>query len=353
MTSLFTVKKHQLYLYVSRRMISDQAQHLVSTVSDVNALISSMNDLITTENKSILVKRILTLSSYGDSSNAGPLCSINEMYLNHLVNLDFFDQISAKDQAGPLMEETSVVVNSSGDNGKSFLGFTGYLRNQDAVGMITDLQSGMTLFLKPSGLCRAQMYSLSSQDFKTWSLVTARRAAEDEAARIAADVEAARIATEVEATRIAAVVEAARIAAVVEPTRIARRDAFIAAEMEAARLSAAESASAHRPVEQSPECKQAKRNRCEFVMRMIINHDIWYLQEKMADKSPSLQTLPTRAAMLLGKVIRFYAAHYAPASQGEKSFADPHTGGPTCKTNEIIYDAIYASLPDNCKLTFA
>ena len=187
MTSLFTVKKHQLY--VSRRMISDQAQHLVSTVNDVNSLISSMNDLITTENKSILVKRILTLSSYGDSLNAGPLRSINEMYLNHLDNLDFFDQISAKDQAGPLMEETTVGVNSSGDNGKSLLRFT--LRDQDAVGMITDLQSGMTLFLKPSGLCQAQMYSLSSQDFKTLSLVTARSAADDEAARIAVDVEAA------------------------------------------------------------------------------------------------------------------------------------------------------------------
>jgi hypothetical protein len=63
-----------------------------------------MNDLITTENKSILVKRILTLSSYGKSSNAGPL------YLNHLVNLDFFDLISANDQAGLLMEETTVGV---------------------------------------------------------------------------------------------------------------------------------------------------------------------------------------------------------------------------------------------------
>jgi hypothetical protein len=102
MTSLFTVQKHQLY--VSRRMISDQAQHLVSTVNDVNSLISSMNDLITTENKSILVKRILTLSSYGESSNAGPL------NLNHLVNLDFFDLISANDQAGLLMEETTVGV---------------------------------------------------------------------------------------------------------------------------------------------------------------------------------------------------------------------------------------------------
>jgi hypothetical protein len=142
---------------------------------------------------------------------------------NHLVNLDFFDRISAEDQAGLLMEETSVgVKNSSGDNGKSFLRFTGYLRDQDAVGMITDLQSGMTLFLKPSGLCWAQMYSLSSQDFKTWSLVTARR--------IAAESEAARIAAQIEADRIAAEVEAARIAAV-----LARRDAFISAQIEAAR----------------------------------------------------------------------------------------------------------------------
>ena len=153
-------------------MISDQTQHLVSTVNDVNSLISSMNDSIAAENKSILVKRILTLSSYGDSSNAGPLGYINEMYLNYFVNLDFFDQISAKDQAGLLMEETSVgIKNSSGDNQKSFKRFTGYLRDQGAVGMITNLQSGMTLFLKPSGHCRAQMYSLSSQDFTTWSLV--------------------------------------------------------------------------------------------------------------------------------------------------------------------------------------
>jgi hypothetical protein len=224
------------------------------------------------------VKRILTLSSYGDSSNACPLGSINEMYLNHLVNLDFFDQISANDQAGPLMEETTVGVNSSGDNQKSFLRLTDYLRDQDAVGMITNLQSGMTLFLKPSGHCRAQMYSLSSQDFKTWSLVTARRIAmESEAARISAKAhaEAARIAAEVVAARkIAVEVEAARIAVKIEAIRIAagiaRRHAFLAAEVEAARLSAAESASAHRPVEQSPECKQAERDRYEFVMRMII-----------------------------------------------------------------------------------
>jgi len=256
MTSLFPVQKHQLY--VSRRILSDQSQLLVSTkVNDVDSLISSMNDSITTENKSILVKRTLTLSSYGESSNSGPL------YLNHLVDLDFFDHISAKDQAGLLLEESSVgVKNSSGDNGKSFVQLTGHLRDQGAVGMITNLQSGMTLFLKPSGQCQAQMYSLSSQVFKTWSLVTARRAAEDEAARIAAQIEATMIATEVEAARIAAKIEADRIAVDVkanriaaEIARIARRNAFIAAKIEATRLSDAESASAHRPVEPSQECK--------------------------------------------------------------------------------------------------
>ena len=87
-------------------MISHQAQHLVSTVDDVKSLITSMNDSITPENKSILVKRILTLSSYGKSSNAGPLGYINEMFLNHIVNLDFFDLISVDDQVGLLMEES-------------------------------------------------------------------------------------------------------------------------------------------------------------------------------------------------------------------------------------------------------
>jgi hypothetical protein len=52
-------------------------------------------------------------------------------------------------------------------------------------------------------------------------------------------------------------------------------------------------------------------------------------------------------------VLRFYAGHYLPESQGKKSYTDPRTGGPTCTTNEIIYDTIYASLPDDCKLTFA
>ena len=70
-------------------MISDQAQHLVSTETYVDSLITSMNDSITPENKSILVKRILTLSSYGKSSNAGPLGYINKMYLNYIIDLDF------------------------------------------------------------------------------------------------------------------------------------------------------------------------------------------------------------------------------------------------------------------------
>ena len=103
-------------------------------------------------------------------------------------------------------------------------------------------------------------------------------------------------------------VEAARISA--EIARIARRDAFISAEFEAARFSAAESTSAHRPVEQSPECKQAERERYEFMMRMNIIHNIWYLQGKNADESPPPQELPARAAELLGNVLRFYAGHY-------------------------------------------
>jgi len=128
------------------------------------------------------------------------------------------------------MEETSVgVKNSSGDNRKSFLRLTGYLRDQGSVGMITNLHSGMTLFLKPSEHCRAQIYSLSSQDFMTWSLVTARRiATESEAARISAKAHA-------EAIRIAVEVEAARIAVEVEATRIT---AMIAMEVEATRITA-------------------------------------------------------------------------------------------------------------------
>ena len=86
---------------------------------------------------------------------------------------------------------------------------------------------------------------------------------------------------------------------------------------------------------------------------IFVIHNIVYLQGKTADKSPPPQALPARAAKLLGNVITFYNAHYPPVTQGKKSYTDPRTGGPTCKTNEIIYDAIYASLPDDCKLTFA
>ena len=105
-----------------------------------------------------------------------------------------------------------------------------------------------------------------------WCSVAASRAAEVEAARIAAQIEATRIAAEVEAARIAAKIEAARIAAEVEATRIAamiaRRDARIAAD-------AVKSASAHRPVEQSPEYKQAERERHKYWMCMIFIHNIW------------------------------------------------------------------------------
>jgi len=160
--------------------------------------------------------------------------------------------------------------------------------------------------------------------FKTWSLVTAMRiAAESEAARIAAKVhgEATRIAPEVEATRI---------------------DARVAAEVDAAIMSAVESASAHRPVKQSPEYKQAERERYKFWIIMISIHSIWYLQGKAANESPPPQALPARAAERLGNVIRLYATNYPPESQGKKGYTDPRTGGPTCKTNKIIYDAIYA-----------
>ena len=50
-------------------------------------------------------------------------------------------------------------------------------------------------------------------------------------------------------------------------------------------------------------------------------------------------------------MLGFYVANYPPET-GKKGYTDPHTGGPTCKTNEIIYDTIYASLPNDCKLTF-
>jgi hypothetical protein len=290
------------------------------------------------------------------------------MYLNHIIDQDLFDRISDNDQAGLLMEKTTVgVKDSSGDDQKiigrleSFLQFTGYLRDQRAVGMITNLQSGMTLFMKPSEHCRAQMYSLSTQYLKTWCLVTAERIAkESEAARISAKVhakaaalvESARIVQEYEATRIAAEVEAARIAAKVEEARITARIAAVLSRRH-------ESASTRRPVEQSYKCKEAERQRFEFWLRMFVKYSFTYLQGNTADgpptadESPPPQVLPAKVAELLGDALRFYAAHYPPKSQGKKKYTDPRTGGPTCTTNEIIYDAIYASLPHDCKLTFA
>ena len=95
MTSFFTVAetatKHQLY--ISKRMISAPAQHHVSAVEDIASLITSMNDLTTPENKIINIKRILMLRAYVKLLNAlhdhGPLSSINKMYLNQIVDLDF------------------------------------------------------------------------------------------------------------------------------------------------------------------------------------------------------------------------------------------------------------------------
>jgi len=96
MTSLFAVKKHKFY--ISNRILTDHAHLLVSRkVNDFDSLIASMNDSITPENKRTLVTNILTLSSYGDSSNTGPLGSIDEMYLNHTVDQDLFDRISDND----------------------------------------------------------------------------------------------------------------------------------------------------------------------------------------------------------------------------------------------------------------
>jgi len=89
------------------------------------------------------------------------------------------------------------------------------------------------------------------------------------------------------------------------------------------------------------------------MMHMNIIHNIWNLQGKNADESPPPQDLPARAATLLGKVIHFYAGHYAPVSQGEKSYTDPSTGGPTCKTNEIIYDVIREKKTNDDMVTFS
>ncbi len=190
--------------------------------------------------------------------------------------------------------------------------------------------------------------------------------AEEETARIAAVAEAARITVMAEAARIAAVTEAARIAAEAEAARIAtvaeaeaariatEADATrIATEAEAARRPAAPSTSDHRPVQQSLECKQAERKRYEFWMRIIVKYCIIYLQGKTTNRSLPPQALPAHIAKLLGNVMRFYGGHYPPTTQGTKTNTDPCTGGPTCKTNKTMYDVIYTSLPDDCKLSFA
>jgi hypothetical protein len=99
-------------------------------------------------------------------------------------------------------------------------------------------------------------------------LVTARWiATESEAARIAAQIEATRIAAEVEAAKIAAKLRPIGLPWMLRPLGSPLRlpgspDAMLLSPrslrlLEAARFSAAESTSAHRPVEQSPECKQA------------------------------------------------------------------------------------------------
>ena len=82
--------------------------------------------------------------------------------------------------------------------------------------MITNLWSGMTLFLKPSGHCRAQMYGILSQAFNTWHLVTARKiAAKSVAARISAEAHAdARIAAEAKVESAAREFAASHIAGV-------------------------------------------------------------------------------------------------------------------------------------------
>jgi hypothetical protein len=90
----------------------------------------------------------------------------------------------------------------------------------------------------------------------------------------------------------------------------------------------------------------------QVLLRVNANQSITYLQGKTAGKSPSPHPLPSLFAEQLGNVSRFDAGHYSPNSQGNKGYTDPRTGGPTCKTNKIIFDMIYASHPDDYKLTF-
>jgi hypothetical protein len=79
------------------------------------------------------------------------------------------------------------------------------------------------------------------------------------------------------------------------------------AEAKAARRLATDSTSAHHPVVQSPECKQAEIKRYKFWLREIVDHSITYLQVKIAYKSPSPQALHSQFAEQLGNVSHFYA----------------------------------------------
>jgi hypothetical protein len=243
-----------------------------------------------------------------------------------------------------------------------------YLHDREAVAMIDNNYENRIGLLVPHMESIGEWYFSRMDQLTLWRKVLAKKRitteAEAETARIAMEAEAARIATEAEAARIAAEAEAARIAAEADATRIAAEadatriaaeaDATrIPVEAEAARRPAAPSASAHRPVQQSLECKQVERKRYEFWMNVFVKYCIIYLQGKTANKSPPPQALPAHIAKLLGNVMRFYCENYPPNTQGTKGYTDPRTGDPTAHTNKIIYDAIYASLPDECKLTFA
>jgi hypothetical protein len=86
MTNSVTAK-HQLYTAREiKSVVFNQTQHHVFRVENIESIIMSMNDLIMSENKRILMKRILTLRLYHKLSNAlqdrGPLGSINKIYLN-------------------------------------------------------------------------------------------------------------------------------------------------------------------------------------------------------------------------------------------------------------------------------
>jgi hypothetical protein len=279
-----------------------------------------------------VLKTFTTVLTYCNDAPAKSLSNCRTIRV--IVCMRLFNSVSAN---YPWEKSRITAYTKTTENVMNYGRLMAYLRDREVVAMLDYDSSSRIGFLVPctheDGIGFWYYTSMKMKQLALWINVLAARkiAAEIEATRIASEIEAARIAAEVEAARIAKEVEATRIAAM-----IARCDAFIVAKIEATRLSDAESTSAHRPVEQSPECKQVERERYEFMIYMNIIHNIWYLQGKNANESPPPQEVPARAAELLGNVLRFYAAHYAPVSQGEKSYTDPSTGGPTCKTNEII-----------------